>query len=60
MLAAVGAAVRAVVPRPFLRGQIALAEGTGLMNGVERLAAAVWERHCPDQDQPPVWVERQL
>ncbi|MER0476777.1 hypothetical protein ABR737_00120 [Streptomyces sp. Edi2] len=40
--------------------QIAGAEGMRLMNGVERFAGAVWERHCPDQDQPPVWVERQL
>ncbi|MYZ41040.1 MULTISPECIES: hypothetical protein, partial [unclassified Streptomyces] len=40
--------------------QIAGAEGMSLMNGVERFAGAVWERHCPDQDLPPVWVERQL
>ncbi|MFE1476485.1 hypothetical protein ACFW6N_21865 [Streptomyces cyaneofuscatus] len=40
--------------------QIALAEGMGLMNGVERFAGAVWERHCPAEDQPPAWVERQL
>ncbi|MFI0169502.1 hypothetical protein [Streptomyces sp. NPDC017095] len=40
--------------------QIAGAEGMSLMNGVERFAGAVWERHCPAEDQPPVWVERQL
>ncbi|WP_328863100.1 hypothetical protein [Streptomyces sp. NBC_00306] len=40
--------------------QIAGAEGMGLMNGVERFAGAVWERHCPAEDLPPVWVERQL
>jgi hypothetical protein len=40
--------------------QIALAEGMSLMNGAERFAGAVWERHCPDQDLPPVWVERQI
>jgi hypothetical protein len=40
--------------------QIAGAEGMGLMNGAERFAGAVWERHCPAEDQPPVWVERQL
>lgn len=34
--------------------------GWGLMNGVERYASAVWERHCPDEVVPPVWVERQL
>ncbi|MFH8873616.1 hypothetical protein [Streptomyces griseus] len=40
--------------------QIAGEEGMGLMNGVERYAGAVWERYCPGQDVPPVWVERQL
>ncbi|TLQ39187.1 hypothetical protein [Streptomyces marianii] len=40
--------------------QIAREEGMGLTNGAERFAAAVWERHCPEQDLPPVWVERQL
>ncbi|SFT31424.1 hypothetical protein SAMN04487982_11960 [Streptomyces sp. ok210] len=40
--------------------QIVGAEGMGLMNGVERFASAVWERHCPEENQAPVWVERQL
>ncbi|MFK0142450.1 hypothetical protein [Streptomyces murinus] len=40
--------------------QIGGEEGMGLMNGVERYAGAVWERHCPDQEVPPVWVEWQL
>ncbi|WP_329167301.1 hypothetical protein OHB49_44430 (plasmid) [Streptomyces sp. NBC_01717] len=40
--------------------QIAGAEGMGLMNGVESFAGAVWEQHCPAENQPPVWVERQL
>ncbi|MFF8601757.1 hypothetical protein ACF065_27050 [Streptomyces sp. NPDC015232] len=40
--------------------QIAGAEGMGLMNGAERFAGAVWERHCPAENEPPVWVERQL
>jgi hypothetical protein len=40
--------------------QIAGEEGTSLMNGVERFAGAVWERHRPDDDLPPVWVEHQL
>ncbi|WP_446046438.1 hypothetical protein [Streptomyces olivaceus] len=35
-------------------------EGMGLMNGAERYAGAVWERHCPEREVPPVWVERQL
>ncbi|MFE2046779.1 hypothetical protein ACFXAZ_38870 [Streptomyces sp. NPDC059477] len=40
--------------------QIAGEEGMGLTNGAERYAGAVWERHCPDEEVPPVWVERQL
>ncbi|MGP3777131.1 hypothetical protein ACTWJ8_40485 (plasmid) [Streptomyces sp. SDT5-1] len=40
--------------------QIAGDEGLGLTNGVEQFAGAVWERHCPDQKVPPVWVQRQL
>ncbi|MER6563185.1 hypothetical protein ABT300_36735 [Streptomyces sp. NPDC001027] len=40
--------------------QIAGEEGMSLMNGVETFTGAVWEKHCPDQDLPPVWVERQL
>lgn len=40
--------------------QLAGQEGMGLMNAAERLAGAVWERHCADQDLPPVWVELQL
>ncbi|MFD7705424.1 hypothetical protein [Streptomyces caelestis] len=40
--------------------QIAGAEGMSLMNGAERFAGAVWERHCPAEDQPPVWAEQQL
>ncbi|MGW5782037.1 hypothetical protein [Streptomyces sp. NPDC003863] len=40
--------------------QIAGEEGAGLMNGAERFAGAVWERYCPEEDLPPVWVEWQL
>ncbi|MGW2035242.1 hypothetical protein [Streptomyces sp. NPDC001811] len=40
--------------------QVSGAEGVSLVNGVERFAGAVWERHCPDQDQPPIWVEGRL
>lgn len=35
-------------------------EGASLTNAAERFAAAVWERHCPEEKQPPVWVQRQL
>ncbi|MQS16434.1 hypothetical protein F7Q99_30630 [Streptomyces kaniharaensis] len=31
-----------------------------LTNGAEAYAAAVWERHCPDEELPPLWVQRQL
>ncbi|GGS29285.1 hypothetical protein Snoj_25580 [Streptomyces nojiriensis] len=40
--------------------QIGGQEGMGLMNGAESYAGAVWRRHCPDEDLPPVWVEWQL
>lgn len=35
-------------------------EGMGLTNAAEAFAGAVWERHCPDDELPPVWVQRQL
>ncbi|MEY9842518.1 hypothetical protein [Streptacidiphilus sp. EB103A] len=35
-------------------------EGTGLTNAAERYAAAVWQRYFPEQEQPPVWVQRRL
>ncbi|MFK4272522.1 hypothetical protein [Streptomyces milbemycinicus] len=40
--------------------QIVGEEGMGPMNAAERYASAVREPQCPDQDVPPVWVERQL
>ncbi|AJP05367.1 hypothetical protein TU94_32090 [Streptomyces cyaneogriseus subsp. noncyanogenus] len=40
--------------------QIAGAEGMSLMNGAERFAGGVWERHCPAEDQAPPGVKRQL
>ncbi|MGW7319203.1 hypothetical protein [Streptomyces sp. NPDC054865] len=35
-------------------------EGMGLTNAVEAFAGAAWERHCPDEDLPPVWIQHQL
>ncbi|MFD4535653.1 hypothetical protein ACFWNL_18435 [Kitasatospora sp. NPDC058397] len=35
-------------------------EGASLMNAAERYAAAVWERLCPGEELPPLWVQRQL
>ena len=40
--------------------QIAGEEGMSLINGVEKFAGAAWEQHCSAENQPPVWVERQL
>ncbi|MGP3920550.1 hypothetical protein [Nonomuraea sp. 10N515B] len=35
-------------------------EGTSLVNAAETYAAEVWRRHCPDESEPPIWIERQL
>src|SRR6266487_5781790 len=35
-------------------------EGAGLINEGEHYAAAVWQRHCPDEPEPPVWIQRFL
>ncbi|MFD9114841.1 hypothetical protein [Streptomyces bottropensis] len=35
-------------------------EAPSLTNVAESCAAAVWQQHCPDQELPPVWIERQL
>ncbi|MGW6202057.1 hypothetical protein ACWF9B_00150 [Streptomyces sp. NPDC055089] len=48
--------VRPVAVATQLMGE----EGMSLMNGAERFSGAVWERYCPEEDLPPVWVERQL
>lgn len=31
-------------------------EGAGLINEGERYAEAVWQRHCPAEPGPPVWL----
>ncbi|PIM69664.1 hypothetical protein CTU88_27210 [Streptomyces sp. JV178] len=35
-------------------------EAPSLTNVAESCAAAVWRQHCPEQELPPVWIERQL
>jgi len=35
-------------------------EGMSLTNAAEAYAAAVWERHCPGEELPPLWVQRHL
>lgn len=35
-------------------------EGAALMNGAERFVAAVWQRHCPDEQDPPIFIAHQL
>ncbi|MGW3311477.1 hypothetical protein ACWDG9_33395 [Streptomyces sp. NPDC001073] len=37
-----------------------LDEAPSLTNRAELCAEAVWQRHCPDQELPPVWIERLL
>ncbi len=32
-------------------------DGPSLTNRAETYAAAVWQRHCPDESGPPVWIE---
>jgi hypothetical protein len=34
--------------------------GASLMNGAERYAAAVWEKHFPADVVPPLWIARML
>jgi hypothetical protein len=33
-------------------------EGASVFNAAERYAEAVWQRHCPDEDAPPIWILR--
>lgn len=35
-------------------------EGPSLVNAAERYAAAVWQRHFGDTDQPPIWIQNLL
>lgn len=35
-------------------------ESPSLTNDAELCAAAVWKQHCPGQELPPVWIERQF
>jgi hypothetical protein len=46
--------------RPVAVATQTVDEGSSLMNSSERYAAAVWERHFPDDAEPPIWVERQI
>jgi hypothetical protein len=34
-----------------------ISEGQSLTNGAETYAGAVWQRHFPDDPQPPVWIQ---
>jgi hypothetical protein len=33
-------------------------EGPSVFNAAERYAEAVWQRHFPDHDVPPIWIHR--
>ncbi|MGH4009531.1 MAG: hypothetical protein ACRDTH_15505 [Pseudonocardiaceae bacterium] len=35
-------------------------EGASLMNRAERYVEAVWQRHCPDEPEPPIFIAHQL
>jgi hypothetical protein len=35
-------------------------EGASLMNKAERYVEAMWERHCPDEPEPPIFIAHQL
>lgn len=35
-------------------------EGVSLMNRAERYVEAVWERHCPHDPEPPIFIAHQL
>lgn len=45
---------------PGRRGDPAGRGGAGLINEGERYAEAVWQRHCPAEPGPPVWIGRFL
>ncbi|MFD9596789.1 hypothetical protein ACFWA9_29130 [Kitasatospora sp. NPDC059973] len=46
--------------RPVAVASQTMHEGMSLTNAAESYAAAVWERHCPGEELPPVWVQRHL
>ncbi|MFD8597650.1 hypothetical protein ACFV1L_21870 [Kitasatospora sp. NPDC059646] len=46
--------------RPVAVATQTMYEGMGLTNAAEEYAAAVWERHCAEQELPPLWIQRQL
>jgi hypothetical protein len=35
-------------------------EGQALTNVAERLVEAVWKRHCPEWNEPPIWIGYQI
>jgi hypothetical protein len=35
-------------------------EGASLISACERYAEAVWQHHCSDEPQPPIWIQRLL
>ncbi|MER6399319.1 hypothetical protein ABT263_25225 [Kitasatospora sp. NPDC001603] len=46
--------------RPVAVATATLYEGASLTNACEDYVEAVWERLCPDEALPPLWVQRQL
>ncbi|GAB2841214.1 hypothetical protein GCM10027176_51330 [Actinoallomurus bryophytorum] len=46
--------------RPVAVAIQATNEGPSLANAGEHYAEAVWQQHCPDENRPPIWIERFL
>ena len=46
--------------RPVAVATQTLHEGTSLVNGAEKFVGAVWRQHCPDEEQPPIFIARLL
>lgn len=46
--------------RPVMVATQTTSEGPSLTNAAEGYLSAAWRRHCPDDDQPPIWIQRQI
>lgn len=46
--------------RPVAVATQTTGEGMSLYNAAERYANAVWQRHFPDLDAPPLWIQHQI
>ncbi|WP_146765932.1 hypothetical protein [Micromonospora noduli] len=46
--------------RPVAVATQLMGEGVSLINAAEACASAVWEQCCPDEAEPPIWIQRFL